>query len=68
MTQRRDIFGQPVFAIGDRVREKDGRHVGTVRAVLWSRTARVVWDHTGYVSDLQMAELEGHDDADQEWA
>jgi hypothetical protein len=45
--------------IGDRVALKDDpRHVGRVEAVFASRTIRVKWQDTGWVSDVEVDEIE----------
>jgi hypothetical protein len=43
---------------GDRVRERDGRHVGRVQAIYWSRTVVVLWDGSGWTSELLLEEVE----------
>ena len=42
---------------GDRVHEIDGRHTGTVKAILHGSYARVVWDDTGWISDIALEDI-----------
>jgi len=46
------------LSCGDRVRERDGRHVGVVQAIYWSRTVVVLWEDNGWTSELLLAEVE----------
>jgi hypothetical protein len=46
------------LSCGDRVREKGGRHVGTVEAIHWSHTVKVRWEETGWTSELLFDEVE----------
>lgn len=39
------------FHVGTRVREIEGRHIGTVIAVFSSRSYRIQWDDTGWKTD-----------------
>ncbi len=43
---------------GDRVRERDGRHIGRVEAICWSRLVKVRWEDTGWFSELEFNEVE----------
>jgi hypothetical protein len=45
------------WGCGDKVREKDGRHVGRVEAVIFN-TVRVLWEDTGWRSDCAADDLE----------
>lgn len=45
------------LSLGDRVRERDGRHEGTVEAIRWGFEAKVKWDN-GWISDVQLRDLE----------
>jgi hypothetical protein len=44
--------------VGDRVRERDGRHVGRVEAIHNSALVKVRWEGTGWFSELELGELE----------
>lgn len=44
--------------LGDRVRERDGRHEGTVEAIRWGFEATVKWDDNGWISHVQLRDLE----------
>lgn len=46
------------LSCGDRVRERDGRHIGRVQAIYWSRTVVVQWEGTGWTSELLLTEVE----------
>ncbi len=46
------------LSTGDRVRERGGRHVGRVEAIHWSRTVRVRWEESGWVSELLLGDIE----------
>jgi hypothetical protein len=43
--------------LGDRVRERDGRHEGTVEMIRWGYEAKVKWEN-GWISDMQLRDLE----------
>jgi len=45
------------FRLGERVREREGRHEGTVEAILWGHEAKVKWDN-GWISYVQLRDLE----------
>jgi hypothetical protein len=45
------------FSLGTRVRERDGRHVGRVEAVHWSRVVRIRWDN-GWTSEVPLEDVE----------
>lgn len=46
------------FRIGDKVREKDGRHEGAIIAITSTVYIRVKWDETGWLSDLDYTDIE----------
>jgi len=43
--------------VGDIVREKDGRHLGRIDAIINSVTAKVTWLDTGWKQELPLADL-----------
>jgi hypothetical protein len=45
------------FDCGDQVRERDGRHVGVVIAIISGTTVRVRWLDLGWASDLDIADI-----------
>jgi hypothetical protein len=45
------------FSCGDRVREPEGHHLGTVIAQ-WGWTVRVAWDGSNWKQDLEPDQLE----------
>lgn len=45
------------FHLGTQVREKEGRHVARIRAI-FANTARVVWEDSGWLSDLDLGDIE----------
>jgi len=46
------------LSCGDRVRERDGRHIGRVQAIHWSRTVVIQWEDSGWLSELALNEIE----------
>jgi hypothetical protein len=45
------------FKCGDLVRERDGRHVGRVQAIKWSRIVVIRWE-SGWISEILIEEVE----------
>jgi hypothetical protein len=43
---------------GDRVVERDGRHIGTVAAIFSGSVARVRWLDNGWCSDIALGDVE----------
>lgn len=43
---------------GDFVREREGRHIGRVVAILHMAFVRVRWEGSGWLSDIPLADVE----------
>ncbi len=54
MTCASDWIG---FNCGDMVREKEGRHIGRVEAVLWATKIKVRWEENGWTEQLSRRDL-----------
>lgn len=54
------------FGCGDQVRELDGRHVGTVRAVIFGQ-AKVRWNDNGILGMYLPSELQKATDEQEYW-
>ena len=51
-----------ILGVGDPVREREGRHIGRVVAVVWSRDVKVRWDDTGWIEWLDIDDVERDDE------